>query len=86
MGGKAQSLVENREEKGRGTIIAMDVVEYREGQAVVQWMRFEAQRKGALRSIEHYPRKRVLGVRVNKESQGNRARVTPIHSTRTRCF
>lgn len=34
MGGKAQSLVENREEKGRGTI-AMDVIEYREGQAVV---------------------------------------------------
>lgn len=80
------SIVEKkREEKGRGTI-AMNVVEYREGQAVVQWMRFEAQRKGALRSIEHYPRKRVLGVRVNKESQGNRARVTPIHSTRTRCF
>lgn len=40
------SIVEKkREEKGRGAI-AMDVVEYREGQAVVQWMRFEAQRKG----------------------------------------
>lgn len=40
------SIVEKkREEKGRGTI-AMDVVENREGQAVVQWMRFEAQRKG----------------------------------------
>ena len=67
MGGKAQSTVENREEKGRGTI-AMDVIEYREGQVAVNRCGSRPSARGALRSIEQYPRKRTLGARVMRKS------------------